>query len=79
MVDAKQRDVARVGERLPVAHADEQRTHESGSVRNRDRVDLVECCARFLDRALDHWNDAGEVRARSDLRHHATVNAMHIL
>ena len=79
VMDAEQRDVAREGERLAVADADEQRAHESGRVGDGDGVQVIQRGSGFLDRALDDGHDAGEMRARSDLGDDSPEYAMNVL
>ena len=79
MVDADQGAVARVGERLGVHHADEQRAHETWSRRDRDGVHGVPPHTRLNEGALHHGRERGEVRAARELRHHASEYAMHVL
>jgi hypothetical protein len=61
VMHADHRLAERLGERLRVAHADEQRAHESRCVRHRDRVDLVEGAPRLRERPARHGNDRRQV------------------
>src|SRR5690349_10783862 len=79
VMDADQRNSTRKCQRLSVAHPDQQRTDQAWSVRDRYRVEIIEFHSRLIERAIDHGNDAGQMRARRDLRDHAAEYSMNIL
>ena len=56
-------------QRLRSGHADEQRTHQPGTARHRDRVDVAEPHACLGTGALDRRHHRLEVRAAGDLGH----------
>src|SRR5437868_7333338 len=79
VVDADEWDVARKGERFPVTDSHQQCANETRRIGNGDRVEIAEGSSRFLQRAVDDRNDAGEVRAGRDLGYHASEHAMDVL
>src|SRR5436190_4514101 len=79
MMDTEQRDVAREGERLSVADADEQGAYKSGGVGDRNRIEIIEAKSGFAQGAIDDRNDAGEMRPRGNLRDDAAEHAMDVL
>ena len=79
MVDADERAPERDGERLGVAHADEQRAEQARRARHRDAVDVGEADPGLGERALDRAGQELEVRARGQLGHDAAELAVHVL
>ena len=79
VMNSEQRDAARKRERLAIADSNEQCSHQSRRICYGDGVEIIELDSRRFDRALDHWNDAGEMRARCDLRNDSAEHAVDVL
>ncbi len=63
MVHWHERPAEREGQRFGVTHAHEERTDQTGSIGDGDRVDVRGGEGGFIQRAAHHGDDAGEVRA----------------
>src|SRR5436190_3092558 len=79
VMDSEQRNPARERQRLTITHANEQCANQSRSIRNSNGIEIIELRSRFFDGALDHRHDAGEMRARCNLRNDSAEDAMHVL
>ena len=79
VMDADERPVARVGERLGIHDADEQRAREARARSDRDGVYRRHRDARFRDGAIHDRGQRGEVRAARQLRHDAAEHLVHVL
>ena len=69
VVDGRERQPARPGDRLARGEAHEQRADQPRALRRRDERDLVERDRGVLERRLDDGADELEVPARGHLRH----------
>ena len=79
VVDGRQRQPARGGDRLRGRDADEQRADEARPLRDRDEVDVGERRAGAAQRVVDGGVGELEVVARGDLRHDAAVGVVDAL
>ena len=70
VIHADQRNPAREGERLGEGDAGQQRPDEAGTVRDRDRLDVIEADLSLAERLLHHRRQVEEVLPGSDLGHH---------
>ena len=73
VVDRRQRQAARPGERLRRGDADEERADKARALRDRDRVDVVERRPRFAERLAHDRDDELEMSPRRDLGHDAAI------
>ncbi len=73
VVDADDRYPQRPRQGLRGADAHQQGTDETGTVPDRDRIELLQRTSGLLDGGAGHRNDALEVGAAGDLRHDARV------
>src|SRR6266516_459015 len=79
VMDSEQRNPARKRQRLAITDTNEQRANQSRSVRNGYGIEIIELRPSFFDGALDHRHDAGEMRARCNLRNDSAEDAMYVL
>src|SRR6267378_7095683 len=79
VMNSEQRDAARKRERLAIADSHEQCADQPRRICYGDGAEIIELDSRLFDRALDHWNDAGEMRARCDLRNDSAEHAVDVL
>src|SRR5450759_2089387 len=79
VMNSEQRNSARECELRAGTDSDQQRPHESRSVGDGDRVEIIELRPRFRECALDHRHDAGEMRARCDFRNYSAEHAVDVL
>jgi hypothetical protein len=79
VVDGRERQAARGGDRLRGRHADQQRADEPGALRHGDEPDVVERRAGATQRVVDRRVGELEVVARGDLRHDAAVGVVDAL
>ena len=70
--------IERRGQRLRKRDADQQRSHETRSLRHGQGVDVAPTPAAVLQRALGDTADVANVLARRDLRHHAAPLPMNL-
>ncbi len=61
-----------LGHRKP----DQERTHEPGTARNRDAIQVLEARSRLFQRPLEDRKNMTHVLARGQLWHHATERPM---
>ena len=76
MIDGKQRDPQRVGQRLAVGDADQERTDESGPSSHRDRAQLVRADPRTGQGLPHNLVDGLDVAAAGQFGHYAPVAGM---
>ena len=79
VVDGREREAARGGQRLGRRDADEQRAGEPGPGRDGDEVGVVERGARAVQGVVDDRVGQLEVVAGGHLRHHAAVEVVDAL
>ena len=79
VVDRRERQAARGGDRLRGRDADEQRADEPRPLRDADERDVVERRAGAAQRVVDRGVGELEVVARGDLRHDAAVGVVDAL
>ena len=73
VADTDHRQLARPGDRLPEIDAHQQAANQARASGHGDTVDLLPACGRVLQCPLDHRDQCLQMRARGDLRHHASV------
>ena len=76
MVDRNQRLVERERQSLGIADADQQRSGEAGTLRDRDRIDRVVSLIGLSQRLPHDGNNRPQVLARCQLGHNAAVGLM---
>ena len=64
MIDTDQRNVQTPRQSLCIAHADEQRADQSGTLRNGNRVNILKSYVRFCQRFSDNRLDFFEMLTR---------------
>src|SRR5579872_208997 len=65
-------------ERLRISNPDEQRSDQSGTFRNGDRVQIGKRDLRCLESRANHWHDRTQMLTRGELGHDAAVFAMRL-
>ena len=78
VVDGRERQAARPGQRLRGRDADEQCADEPGALRDRDRVDVVERRSRLAERLAHDRDDELEMPPRRDLGDDAAVAGVQV-
>ena len=76
VVDGYQRQAARVGKRLGVAHGGEQRAHQPRPAGDGHGVDVFKRHAGFGKRRVQKRIERLHVHARGDFRHHAAEHGV---
>ncbi len=76
VIDADERLVQRVGQRLGVAQADQQRSRKSGALGDGQSVDRFVGLAGILQRLANDGNDGAQMLARRQFRYDAAVRLM---
>ena len=73
MMDTDERNVLGKTQGLRVGKPDQQAPNQTGSVSDRDRVEVIEANIGLGQRFAHNWHDGSNMFAASQLRHDATI------